>query len=44
MTDGDQEVNKEILKLFENCSIIFSMKQTSNMDELETVAPIIMMK
>ena len=44
VTDGDQEVNKEILKLFENCSIIFSMKQTSNMDELETVAPIIMMK
>lgn len=44
VTDGDQAVSKDVLKLFEDCSIIFSMQQTSNMDELETVTPVIMMK
>ena len=44
VTDGDQAVSQDVLKLFEDCSIIFSMQQTSNMDELETVTPVIMMK
>lgn len=44
VTDGDQVVSKDILKLFEDCSVIYSMQQTSNMDELETVTPVIMMK
>lgn len=44
MTDGNQVVNKDVLKLFEECSIIYSPKQTSNMDELETVTPIIVIK
>jgi hypothetical protein len=44
VTDGDQAVSKDVLKLFEDCSIIYSMQRTSNMDELETVTPVIMMK
>lgn len=44
VTDGDQAVSQDVLKLFEDCSIIFSMERTSNMDELETVTPVIMMK
>lgn len=43
-TDGGQVVNKDVLKLFEECSIIFSTVKTSNMDELETVTPIVVMK
>lgn len=43
-TDGGQIVNKDVLKLFEECSIIFSTVKTSNMDELETVTPIVVMK
>lgn len=43
-TDGNQVVSKDVLKLFEDCSIVFSMKQTSDMNELETVTPVVVMK
>ena len=44
VTDGDQTVNPDILELLEECTVIFSTKQTSDMDELETVTPIVVMK
>ena len=44
VTDGGQVLKPEVLKLMENCSIIFSTKQTGNMSELETVTPIAVMK
>jgi len=44
VTDGDHVVNKDVLKLLSDCSIIFSTRQTSNMDELETVTPVVVMK
>ena len=43
-TDGNQVVSKDVLRLFDECSIIFSTKQTSDMNELETIKPIIVMK
>ena len=43
-TDGGQVVNKDVLKLFEECSIIFSTVKTSDMDELETITPIVVIK
>ena len=45
--EGTQEsipLFEDVLKLFEECSIIFSTVKTSNMDELETVTPIVVMK
>jgi hypothetical protein len=44
VTDGDQTVNPDILELLEECTVIFSNKQTSDMDELKTVTPIVVMK
>lgn len=44
VTDGDQSVSPDILELLEECTVIFSTKQTSNMDELKTVTPIIVIK
>ena len=43
-TDGNQVVSKDVLKLFEDCTIIYSTEQTSNMDELKTIAPIVVIK
>ena len=43
-TDGNQIVKPDVLKLFADCSIIFSMQQTGNMDELESVVPMIVIK
>lgn len=44
VTDGNQAVSPEILKLLKECSVIFSNKQTTDMNELETITPIVVMK
>ena len=44
VTDGNQAVSPEILKLLNECSVIFSNKQTTDMNELETITPIVVMK
>lgn len=44
VTDGDQVVNKDVLKLFENCTIIYSTQKTSNLAELENVTPIVVIR
>lgn len=43
-TDGDQVVSKDVLELFEDCSVIYSAKKTSNMEELENIAPIVVIR
>ena len=43
-TDGNQTVNKDVLKLFDECSIIYSTVPTTDMSELENIKPIVVIR
>lgn len=43
-TDGGYVVNKEVLELFSNCTIIFGSEPKANIGNLQTITPIIVIK